>query len=490
MAQRGNGAAHGTGCETHPSVRSSRSGWARWSARLRRHPAPVLLALMALALVGAALLAGPPARAAAPRVDRVSFATDVDPAAAHFIGGAIDRAQTDGATALVIEIDTFGGDLASMQTIREKELGSAIPVIVYVAPSGAHADSAGALLALAAPLVAMAPGTRIGSASPVSSSGQDLSDTERAKVTNALTAQVRADQKLYGRNVDAAVAMVTTASAYDAGEAVAQNIVNLQADNLDQLLAQVDGTSIRLANGSTVTLATRGLPVQSLDPTAVDQFFGVLLDPTVLFILFIVAAICIYLELAHPGAIVPGTVGAIALLLFLFGAGSINPNWAGLALMVLAIVLLAVDVRAPTHGVLTTGALICLVIGSLIFFNSGPADQSVNPWLIYGTAAGVGLIALIVIRYAIRLARSKVDTGGDRLVGQTAQVISALAPTGRVRILGEDWSATLLASPGAPAGSVPQADVGVAVRIVAVRGLTLEVRLVAPANAPARTSIG
>jgi membrane-bound serine protease (ClpP class) len=440
--------------------------------------------LIALALAGGALLASslvaPAARAsraATAHVDTVRFDTDVDPAAARFIGGAIDRAQSDGATALVVEIDTFGGDLASMQTIREKELGSAVPIIVYVAPSGAHADSAGALLSLAAPVVAMAPGTRIGSASPVSSTGQDLSDTERAKVTNALTAQVRSDQSLYGRNVDAAVAMITTASAYDASEAVAQNIVTLQADTLDQLLSQVDGTSVHLANGSTATLHTSGLPVQSLDPTSSDQFFAVLLDPTVLYILFIVAAICIYLELAHPGAIVPGTVGAIALLLFLFGAGSLNPNWAGLALMVLAIVLLAVDVRAPTHGVLTTGALICLVVGSLIFFNTGPTDQSVNPWLIYGTAAGVGLIALIVIRYAIHLRNAKVDTGGDRLVGQTAVVISTLAPGGRVRILGEDWSATLVAGRGAPAGVALRAEVGATVRIVAVRGLTLEVRL-------------
>ncbi|HEV2238029.1 MAG TPA: NfeD family protein, partial [Ktedonobacterales bacterium] len=306
-----------------------------------------------------------------------------------------------------------------------------------------------------------------------------------AKVTNALTAQVRSDQSLYGRNVDAAGAMVTTASAYDASEAVAQNIVTLQADTLDDLLSQVDGTSVHLANGNTVTLQTKGLPVQSLDPTSSDQFFAVLLDPTVLFILFIVAAVCIYLELSHPGAIVPGTVGAIALLLFLFGAGSLNPNWAGLALMVLAIVLLAVDVRAPTHGVLTTGALISLVIGSLIFFNTGPSDQAVNPWLIYGTAAGVGVIALIVIRYAIRLRHAKVDTGGERLVGQPAIVISALAPSGRVRILGEDWSATLVAPRGAQPGVALRAEVGATVRIVAVRGLTLEVRLEAPANAPA-----
>jgi membrane-bound serine protease (ClpP class) len=481
-------ATHETGAAQGAAVR--RDAWHAWWARRTISAGQPLR--YALVLVAAMLVAGafvsPRALAASPHVDLVRFTTDVDPAAARYVGGAIDRAQQDGASALVIEIDTFGGDLASMQTIREKELGSTVPIIVYVAPSGAHADSAGALLALAAPIVAMASGTRIGSASPVTSTGQDLSETERAKVTNALTAQVRADQSLYGRNVDAAVAMVTDASAYDASEAVAQNVVNLEADTLDELLAQVEGTSVRLANGTTATITTQGAVVQTLDPTPADQFFNVLLDPTVLFILFLVAAVCIYLELAHPGAIVPGTVGAIALLLFLFGAGSLNPNWAGLALMLLAIVLLAVDVRAPTHGVLTTGALICLVAGTLIFFNTGPSDQAVNPWLIYGTAAGVGVIALVVIRYAIRLRNAKVDTGGDRLVGQLALVISALAPEGRVRVLGEDWSARLVGGSGA--GVAPRAEAGTSVRIVAVRGLTLDVRLDALASQPATSRKG
>jgi membrane-bound serine protease (ClpP class) len=484
MAQQEPGAAQGA---DRSARRQSRHVSLAWCVRQVAHSWLGAVALAAVALLGAAVGA-PRAYGAAGQVDLVHFASDVNPSAAHFIGGAIDRAQHDGATALVIEIDTFGGDLSSMQSIREKILGSAIPIIVYVAPSGAHADSAGALIALSAPKVAMASGTRIGSASPVDATGQDLSATEKAKVTNALTAQVRSDQSMYGRDVEDAVAMVTEASAFDVSEAVSRHIVDLEADTLDELLAQVSGTSVRLANGNSVTFDTSGAVVRSLDPTATDQFFSVLLDPTVLFVLFLVAAVSIYLELAHPGAIVPGTVGAIALLLFLFGAGSLNPNWAGLALMLLAIVLLAVDVRAPTHGVLTTGALISLVVGSLIFFNTGPADQAVNPWLIYGTAAGVGVIALIVIRYAIRLRRSKVDTGGDRLIGQTAVVISALAPSGRVRVLGEDWLATLEPAPKAAADAALRADVGASVRIVAVHGLTLRVRLDAAVSerAPSR----
>jgi membrane-bound serine protease (ClpP class) len=431
--------------------------------------------LLAAALAAlAAGLASTTARAAGSRIDVVQFASDVNPAAAQFVGGAIDSAQSDGAAAVVVEIDTFGGDLASMQSIREKELGSKVPIIVYVSPAGAHADSAGALISLAAPIVAMAPGTRIGAASPVDVSGADLSATEKAKVTNALVAQVTSDQTAFGRNVSDATAMVTAAEAFDAQNAVTDHVVNLQADTLSDLLAQVDGESVKLGNGTTMTLAVSGVPIQEVKPSPRDQLFGLLLDPNVLLVLFVVAAVCLYLEISHPGAIVPGTVGGIALLLFLLGAGSLSPNWAGLALMVLALVLLVIDVRVPTHGVLTVGALISLVVGTLLFFNSGPSDQAVSPYLVFGLAAGVGVIAAIVLRYAIASRRAKVDTGGDRLIGQVATAVTPLAPDGRVRVLGEDWSATLESPP--VGGLAQRVEIGGRVRIVGVEGLRLRVR--------------
>ena len=439
-----------------------------------------LLAMLAVIAALAGVVAevasalAPVARADGNHVDVVTFASDVDPAATSFIGEAIDQAQTDGAVALVIQLDTFGGDLASMQTIREKELGSKVPIIVYVAPSGAHADSAGAFIALAAPLVAMAPGTRIGSASPVSATGGNLDSTEQAKTTNALVAQITGDQNAYGRNAELAQQMVTAASSFDDQHAVAERIVNLRATTLTDLLSSVDGQTVTLQSGSTITLAVAELPVETIQPTLRDQLFAALLDPNLLFLLFVVAAVCIYLELSHPGAIVPGVVGAIALLLFLFGAGSLAPNWAGLALMLLAIVLLAVDVRAPTHGVLTAGALISLVIGTIIFFNTGPADQSVNPALIIGVAVGVGVVALIVLRFALAAQRAKVDTGIEGLVGQEATVIQPLAPDGRVRVLGEDWSATLV-QPKSGAGVATTTGVGERVRVVGAEGLRLRV---------------
>lgn len=435
----------------------------------------LLASIMALAAVVALVAGGSPgARADGGHVDLVNFASDVNPAAVALVSGAIDQAQADGAAAMVIQLDTFGGDLASMQTIREKELGSKVPIIVYVAPAGAHADSAGAYIALAAPLVAMAPGTRIGSASPVSATGGNLDSTEQAKTTNALVAQITGDQNAYGRNAMLAEQMVTQASSFDDQHAAAQRIVNLRATSLNDLLNSIDGQSITLENGTTITLTVAGLPVNTYQPTLRDQLFATLLDPNLLFLLFVVAAVCIYLELSHPGAIVPGVVGAIALLLFLFGAGSLAPNWAGLALMLLAIVLLAVDVRAPTHGVLTVGALISLVVGTIIFFNTGPSDQAVNPALIAGVAVGVGVVAAIVLRFAIAAQRAKVDTGIEGLIGQEAIVIQELAPAGRVRVLGEDWSATL-APPAKGVGVATSVAVGARVRVVGAEGLRLRV---------------
>lgn len=429
---------------------------------------PLLLGLALAALVA---VVAPPARAASPQVDVVRFQRDVDPAAVRYVSDALDAARSDGATAVVIEIDTPGGDTDSMQQIVQKELASRVPIITYVTPSGAHAGSAGAFLALAAPIAAMAPDTRIGASSPIDASGQNLESTLDRKVKNDLEALIRSVQTSYHRNPDPAVDMVETARSLNETEALQQNVVNLVATSRDELLSRLDGTAGTFSDGTTFTLHTAGLPVHVNEESFLDQVRAVLFNPTIDFILFVVAALCIYLELAHPGAIVPGTVGGIAFLLFLYGAQALNPNWAGLALMVLAILLLAVDVRAPTHGVLTVGALISLVAGALIFFDTGgaPGSPGVSPVIILAAALGLGLCSAAVIAYAVRIARRTSRLGSvQELVGQTATVIETLAPTGRVRVLGENWAARL------PAADAPLGE-DARVRVKAVDGLTLVV---------------
>src|SRR5262249_4702396 len=229
---------------------------------------------------------------------------------------------------------------------------------------------------------------------------------------------------------------------------------------------------------STMASSIKTSPAQFgwVEPTVGERIQGFLADPTVLFLLFILAAACLYIELSHPGAIVPGVIGALALILFLFSAGSIQPNWAGLVLMLLAIVLLAIDVRAPTHGFLTVGALVSLVIGALIFFDTsaGYEGPELNLWALVGAVAALSLISLTILTFAIRAQRRPVTTGVEGLIGQTATVIVALAPAGRVRVRGENWAARL-------ASGERVARLGENVRITGIDGMTLLVEFVPPA---------
>jgi membrane-bound serine protease (ClpP class) len=442
------------------------------------HLLPISLVVL-LAVLGAALVAGAARTALAkgPQIDVVTFARDVGPASQRFLNGAIDTAQQDGAALLVIQLDTPGGDLDSMKAITQAELASRVPIAVYVSPQGGRAASAGTFIALSAPIVAMAPNTRIGAASPVDAAGNNLPSTLDAKVKNDLLAQVRSVQATYHRNVSMAEQTVSQAAAFTDQEALQGGMIDLRAGSLDDLLSQLDGRSVTLQNGTTLTLQLAGLPRNEIQETFINQVEAVLLDPNVLFILFIAAAICIYLEIAHPGAIVPGTVGGIALLLFLYGAGALNPNWVGLGLMLLAIVLFGVDLYVPSHGVPTAGALISLALGAFIFFdtNAAPGQQTLDPRVLVGVVIGGGLVVLLILQYVIRSRLKPVTTGKEGLIGKQATVLVPLAPDGRVRLQGEDWAARLEKPSTGTA-----VEVGQAVRVRRVEGLRLIVEPVRP----------
>jgi len=410
------------------------------------------------------------ANAASPHVDVMTLNTGIDPASLSFLQKAITTAERDGAQVLVIEVNTPGGDLASMKSMTEAELNSTVPIVTYVSPTGAFAASAGAFVTLAAPIAAMAPTTRIGASSPIASTGADIGSTLKAKLENDLVAAITGIQNRYGRNVPLATAMVTQATSYDDQTAYQNDLVDLRATSLGDLLNQVDGRTAKLANGP-VTLHTAGLSVQTLQPGVFDYFYSFLLDPNVIFLLFIVAMIGIYLEISHPGAIVPGVAGGIALVLFLFAVGSITPNWAGLALMVLAFVLLVLDLRLPTHGVLTIGAIISLIFGALLFFNSGgPYDgPQVNPIVVYCMAGLICLISFALIAIVVRTQRRPITTGIEGMIGAKAVALTPLVPMGRVSYGGEIWSA-IVEDPTA------SADAGSEVQVVAIEGLLLYVQ--------------
>src|SRR6266568_6915346 len=333
-----------------------------------------LLVMSLLTVVMACLsviAASSTALASSDHVDVMTLNTEIDAASARFLTNTIATAEHDGAQALVIQIDTPGGDINSMKAMVEAELNSSVPIITYVSPTGGYAASAGAFVALAAPIAAMAPTTRIGASSPVTSTGGDIGSTLKSKIENNLVASITGIQERYHRNVPLATKMVTQAASYDDQTAESQHLVDYGATSLSDLLGKVNGQTVTLQSGRTVTLQTAGVNVQTIEPSIVDTLYSFLLDPNVIFLLFIVAMIGIYLEISHPGVILPGVTGGIALVLFLLAVGSLSLNWAGLALMVLAFVLLVLDLRLPTHGVLTVGAIISLIFGALLFFNSG-----------------------------------------------------------------------------------------------------------------------
>jgi membrane-bound serine protease (ClpP class) len=424
-------------------------------------------------IVGLILLiqGGRSAQAASLHVDLVTLNSEIDTASSRLLTRAIENAEHDEAQALVIEINSPGGDLDSMYRMEQEELTSKVPIIAYVAPAGGHAASAASFITLAAHIAVMAPTTRIGAASPVSSTGGDIGSTLKSKIENDLVAGITSVQSRYHRNVGMAVKMVTDATAYDDTTAVQGKLVDLGAPTLAALLQEVNGRTVTLNAGRQVTLQTGNAAVQEISATALDSLYSLLLDPNVVFLLFVVAMIGIYLEISHPGVILPGVAGSISLLLFLFAAGSLSPNWAGLALMVLAFVLLVLDVRLPAHGVLTVGAVLSLVFGALLFFNSGgPYDgPKINPIVVYSVGGIVGLIGFTLVAFLVRAQKKRGSTGTEGMIGVRVVALTPLQPEGWVSYYGENWAAVL----DPPATF---ADTGTALIITSVTGLRLHVR--------------
>jgi membrane-bound serine protease (ClpP class) len=434
---------------------------------LKHLPVLVLAAILSLLLLSVSTRQS---YAATPHVDVMSLNSAINPASVRVLNEAIATAQQDGAQALVITINTPGGDINSMKAMEIAELNSPVPIITYVAPSGAMAASAGTFVTLAGQVAAMAPGTTIGAASPVTGSGGDIGSTMKAKIEQMLVADLTNIQQRYHRNVENAIPMVTQAKAYTDQQAYQDGIIDFRASGLADLLAKANDKMVPMPAGM-VTLHTQGDSVLNIDQSAFDTLYSLLLDPNVLFVLFIVALIGIFVEISHPGAILPGVVGGIALILFLFGAGSISPNWAGLALMALAFVLLILDTRLSAHGVLTIGALVSLIFGTLLFFNSGEPYQGpqVNMVLVFTMAGLVGLVSLYILTMVVRMRRQPVTTGTEGMIGATVIALTPLVPDGRVSYAGEDWAA-VLDNPDT------KADPGNELRIVSVEGLTLHVK--------------
>ncbi|TML51017.1 MAG: nodulation protein NfeD [Actinobacteria bacterium] len=392
-----------------------------------------LLAL--LGSVAAALALAATAHAASrPRVLAIHFSLEINPVTQDYVNHQLDRAQKDHYDAAVILLDTPGGLSSSMESIYKKELASKIPVIVYIAPKGAAAASAGVFVSEAADVLAMAPDTNIGSSTPIDQSGGNLGSDLRRKVINHFAAKLRSLAKNHGRNGDWADKAVRKASNLTEQEALRIHVIDVLAPDLPTLLRKIDG---RVTIPNHYKLHTANAQITYASPTFFTRLLNTLIDPNLITLLFLAGLAGIGYEIFHPGVVLPGALGAVALVTALFGFSVLPISWAGLALLVLGLALLVIDAHVASHGALTVSGLIAFVIGALMLFRNAPAPYHANLWLIVSIAAVLGSAWAFAITKAIQVRRTPVSVGPQTIVGE----IGEFRGDGQVFVRGELWRA-------------------------------------------------
>ena len=395
-------------------------------------------ALRALLVAFAVAAVAPAAHAATPRVLAVEFDNDVNPVTADYVIGEIDRANEERFSAVVILLDTPGGLSDSMKDIYEAELASKVPVIVYVYPEGARAASAGVWIGQAADILAMAPQTNIGSSTPISVGGEDIQEDLRNKVVNDAAASLRALAREHGRNVQWADAAVRRASNLNAREALAQNVIDVIAPDLPTLLNRIDG---RTTKPKGLVLNTAGARVETVEMSLWKQILDTLIDPNLIVILMSLGVLGITIELWSPGLIFPGTVGAISLIVGLFGLQILPVSWAGLLLMLLAAAFFAAELFVTSHGALALAGAAAFVVGSLMLFDPAGENYQVTLEVSLAVAATMALLVGVAVAKIVQVGRAGVVTGQEELIGQVGVVREELDPEGLVFVHGELWRA-------------------------------------------------
>jgi membrane-bound serine protease (ClpP class) len=372
-----------------------------------------------LASVVAALAVPALASAAQPKVLAIHFDTEVNPVTSSYLDHQLQRAQDDHFSAAVILIDTPGGLSDSMRKIVQKEIALKIPVIAYVSPSGARAASAGVWIEEAADVAAMGSATNIGSSTPIDSSGQNLGSDLRRKVINDAVASLSALMRYHHRNAAWAAEAVRKASNLDETQAKKMNVVDVLSPTLPALLNKIDGqTTI----GKNLKLHTANAQIVEVHPGFFTRLLNALIDPNIIPLLFLAGIAGLGFEIFHPGVVLPGALGAVALLLALFGFAVLPISWAGLALMILGAALLVIDAHVVSHGALTVSGLISLVVGSLLLFHNAPAPYNdVNAPLLVGFAIVLGSVWVFALTRAVQVRRRPVSVGPHTIVGEVGE---------------------------------------------------------------------
>jgi len=427
---------------------------------------PVLTILIGLLLATSIVVR---AQAASPRIDVLTVKGTINPVLVDYIGRGIDGAEANGASMVIVQMDTPGGLDLAMRDIIKEMVNAKVPVVVYVAPSGARAASAGVFITMAGHVAAMAPNTAIGAAHAVAmgEGGEaQMSEAMEEKVLNDATAYIRSIAEAHGRNMEWAEQAVRESVSATEKEALELNVIDIVAPDLNSLVAQLDGRQVDLLDGSVVTLNTQNATINYVDMTLREDFLYTIADPNIAFILLSLAMLGITVEIFNPGLIFPGVVGGISLLLAFFSLGMLPVYWAGILLIVLAFGLFIGEVLTATFGVFTVGGVVSLVIGSLILFKGASPVFQVDPWLIAIVTIIIAALFAFVVSRVIKAHRKQATTGREELVGKTAVVKVALDPEGTVFFKGERWEAV---------SDKGRVEPGEEVIITKVEGLRLQV---------------
>jgi membrane-bound serine protease (ClpP class) len=409
-------------------------------------------ALRGLLAAFAAALVVPAAHAATPpKVLAVEFDNDVNPVTADYVVGQIERANDKRYDAVVILLDTPGGLSESMKDIYEAELASKIPVVVYVYPEGARAASAGVWIGQAGDILAMAPQTNIGSSTPISVGGEDIQEDLRNKVVNDAAASLKALAGEHGRNVQWADDAVRKASNLTAREALRMNVIDVIARDLPTLLNEIDG---RKTKPKGLVLHTANAEVETVQMSFWKRTLDLLIDPNLIVILMSIGVLGITIELWNPGLILPGTVGAISLVIGLFGLQVLPVSWAGVLLMLLAAGFFVAEAFVVSHGALALAGGVAFVIGSLMLFDPAGDAYQVSVPVAITVAATMALLVGLAVAKIVQVRRATVVTGQEELIGQVGVVRQALDPEGLVFVHGELWRAKTSGEPVPPGEQV------------------------------------
>jgi membrane-bound serine protease (ClpP class) len=401
-----------------------------------------------------------------PRVVHIRIDSAIFPVSAEFLVDSLEQADEMGAVAMVVELSTPGGLLTSTRDMTKAMLTARTPVVVYVSPSGAQAASAGFFVLMAADVAAMAPGTNTGAAHPVSGEGKDIEGDMGKKVEEDAAATIRTLARRNGRDVELAQAAVLESKSYTAEEALENGLIDVIAPRVEDLLVQIDGREVEKAGEERRTLHTADAEIVELEMPALRRLLAAIARPEIAGLLMALGMLGIYLELSNPGTLLPGIVGAICLIVGLYAMSVLPINYAGVALVMLALVLFLAEIKIPSYGLLTLGGAVSLIFGMLMLFKDVEPPMRMATELLVAIVAGVLLVVAPLSYRTIQVRRMKVTTGKEGLVGEVGVARTALEPRGKVFVHGEIWHAV----------SEEPLAAGAAVEVAAVEGMILHVK--------------